>query len=165
MNINLKLQSARSAAFADFGQLLERPATAPDIAVPEFQWWGGLLEAEMEGISVGLVRAVDTGDRRQKTLEQHLHTREMLIPLGQDVILVLGKPGAFAGAPKAGDFAAFRVESGCAAALHKGVWHQAPMVLDGAADTLVIFQKNTGERDKIQLDMAEQGLTIRLDEA
>ena len=162
MKIDLTLQDACGTAFEAFGRVHAKNLPTPEFSAPEFNWWGKLAEADMDGVSFGLVQALKADSHVQRELEQHNNTPEFLIPLDRDIILIVARPQAFDHAPNLDDFGAFYVEQGSVVELYPGIWHKAPMTLGSVANTLVIYQKGTAERDKVELDMAQQGLNIRL---
>ena len=162
MGISLKLRKITDPSFAVYGQAVIPRTGTPDSAGPDHNWWDALAVAELGSASFGVVEAVNTGDYRQASLEQHRHTKEILIPVEKDVFLVLAKADAFEGVPEPSKFAAFYVPAGSVVILNEGIWHKAPMTLADRAACIVLYKAGTGSDDKLVLDMAEQGLRIQV---
>ncbi|HJD24696.1 MAG TPA: ureidoglycolate lyase [Firmicutes bacterium] len=162
MDISLKLKKVTDPSFAEYGQVVIPRAGTPDSSGPDHNWWDALAVVGLGDASFGVVEAINTGEYRQGSLEQHKHTKEIVIPVEKDVFLVVAKPDAFEGAPDASKFAAFYAPAGAVVILNEGVWHKAPMTLSDRAACLVLYKAGTGANDKVVLDMAEQGLEIRV---
>lgn len=160
MTISLAIKRADEHNFKDFGTLV-RPSSTPDFTSTAFDWHENIAALGPDGAEVGMVCPRNTGDYRQHALEQHLHTRETLIPAQGGVLLVLARPDALDKAvADADDFGAFYIPAGTAAVLDKGVWHHAPMTLDAAAVVYVIYAAGTGARDKKLVQLADRGLEV-----
>ncbi len=160
MLIALKPQAADQAAFHPFGTLL-MPGQ-PDFSCPEFTWQENLATLSLADAEIGMVVGQNTGSYIQKELERHLRSAELIIPVKEDILLVLAKSDAFDHSPRAGDFAAFRVPAGCAAALHPGVWHQAPKCVAEKAPAFVLYAAGTGEKDKQVINLSAMGLEVSI---
>ena len=160
--IALRLERPTPDRFAPFGEIVLPHEKAPDFSCPEFDWREKLAVLPLgEAAEVGLVEAKNTGSYQQKTLEQHQNTVEVIVPAGNDIFLVLAKPGAFDRtevAPE--DFGAFYAPAGSMVVLREGVWHQGPMSLSDRAAAFVLYRGGTGAKDKRVLDMEELGLFI-----
>ena len=162
MDISLKLRKVTDESFASFGQVIVPRTGTPDSTGPDHNWWDALAVTELGNASFGIVEAINTGDYHQASLEQHKHTKEILIPVEKDIILVLAKADAFEGTPDAAKFAAFYATAGSVVILNEGVWHKAPMTLSDRAACIVLYKEGTGANDKVVLNMAEQGLNIEV---
>ena len=164
--IALTLQRATPQNFSDFGAIITPSGREAELSGEEFNWWEKRAVIPLgEEAEVGLVEAKNTGSYEQKTLEQHRFTSEVLIPVDNDVFLVLGRPEAFSGTgPQAADVAAFCIPRGCIVALKEGVWHQGPMTLADRAGVFVVYRGKTGIQDKVVRNMADCGVHITVAE-
>lgn len=158
MRIPLTIVEASGDAFADYGRLIA-PQT-PTFACDTFAWYENLLQTDLGTAEIGIVVAKHTGDYHQAALERHVATEEVIVPMREDIFLVLGKPGAFEGEPKAENFAAFYVRAGQAVALRKGVWHEGPKSFAMEAPALILYAAGTGTDDKQVLSMADFGIEL-----
>jgi len=144
MEYELKLQKISKETFSQYGIYINRPADAPAHSEESFDWWDNLAVFDFGGkVSVGIVRAKNTGDFQQNVFEYHRDSIEVLIPIDDDVIIVVGN--SITEAPHG--FDAFLVPRNGVVALNKGVLHRAPMCLNNKADTLVMFKEATASAD------------------
>ena len=162
MELTLKMERATPQSFAEFGSVVIPHSREADFRCEEFDWWENLTQLALgENAEVGIVEAKNTGVYEQKTLEQHRCTGEVLIPVDNDVFLVLAKPDAFSKAERSpADFSCFYVTAGSLVSLKEGVWHQGPMTLSDSAKVFVLYRGGTGQTDKVVLVMADYGLHI-----
>ena len=159
MDINLKIQDIASENFSRFGKAII-PGT-PDFSNDDFDWHECLAVLGFGMTEAGLVRVRNRGDYHQKTLERHLKTKEVIIPVSNDIILVL----ALNDAENENDYAAFLVPCGSAAAIHEGVWHQAPMCLPENTESaaFILYTEGTGKKDKEMFTLCQRNLHVTVD--
>jgi ureidoglycolate hydrolase len=155
--IKLNTQSIAGGNFKRFGHAII--PVKPDFANEDFDWHEALAALHFGTVEIGLVRVRNNGDYRQKTLERHNKTKEIIMPLN-DIVIVL----AMGEAEKENDFAAFKVPIGTAVAINEGVWHQAPMCLpeNKEAAAFIIYAEGTGDNDKEQFILSERGLAVEV---
>ena len=155
--INLELKNADEENFSSFGQLLS--PDKPEFSNEDFNWYERLGAFGFGVAEIGLVSARNNGSYRQKVLERHKKTKEVIIPLN-DIIIIL----ALGEASEENDFAAFRIPAGKAVAINAGVWHHAPMCLPGAGEAaaFVIYAEGTGSNDKEMFTLSDRGITAEI---
>ncbi len=161
MRINITVQGIASPTFAKYGSVTLPRCGDPSYACPEFNWWGSVASAELGTASFGIVEAINTGAYKQRTLEQHKRTQEILIPTESEIILVLAKPDTVSTEildPTG--LAAFKAPRGAIIILHAGVWHQAPMTTAERSAVIVIYKDKTGENDKTVIDLESNGIDV-----
>lgn len=158
MRIALALRPATQESFAPFGRLIT--PQAPSYRSPGFDWHENLAQSPMGVVELGVVTPKYTGDFHQAVLERHVNSEEIIAPLKEDVLLVLGKAETFEGAPRPDHFAALYLRAGEIAVLGKGVWHEAPKCFAKEAPCLVLYAADTGKDDKELLSMKEMDLEL-----
>ncbi len=158
MQISLNLTLATPQTVAPFGCLIA--PGKPDFECDRFAWYENLLTITLGQAEFGLVCPKGDSGFHQPVLERHLHTEEVLVPLKEDVFLVLASANAFDGEIDPAHFAALYLRAGQGIALKAGVWHEAPKTFAREAPTLVIYRAETGARDKELLQMADVGLEV-----
>jgi ureidoglycolate lyase len=132
-----------SAGFAPFGTVLGSPSSPPDAAGPGWSWWAetARLPGDARPYAVGhltLAPAPPVVD----WAERHERAAELIAPLCGVCAVYVAPPGD---AP--GGFRAFRVPAGAGVVLRPGVWHGAPLALDGPGAALVLLPLGTGTDD------------------
>jgi ureidoglycolate lyase len=133
----------QAASFAALGTVVERPATPPDAEGRGFAWWAeaGLLDDEAP-YALGFLELEPAG-LRVDWAERHARSREAVVALSGPCLLYAGSAGS---SPPDG-LRAFRLEPGQGVVLERGVWHGAPLALDGGASALVVLRRGTGDDD------------------
>ena len=92
----------------------------------------------------------------QKNAERHMNTPELLMPIGGDMIVVVGPPDypkEPERLPEPSRFRAFRVTEGTAIVFKPGVWHWAPFAVRKTIRLLVIYVAGTSESDATVVDL------------
>jgi ureidoglycolate hydrolase len=143
MIYEIALKKINKDNFRDYGTYIDESGIAPTYSDPAFDWWNALSILQIEGnTSLGIVRPNYNPEFSEQVFEQHNHTPEVLVPIDDDVIVLVGKTTAFDhDMPLVEDFEAFLVPKGMAVSLNPGVWHHAPMTLSGPVKTLYYLKK------------------------
>lgn len=164
MDYNLKLQKINKDDFSPYGIYLDGPAGTPAHSENSFDWWNELLLLDFGGkASLGVVRAKYTGDFCQNIFERHKRSIEALVPLNNDIIVVVGDVNALDdGVCRPDDFAAFWVPRHTMVAFDAGVPHRAPMTLADNADVLVLFRESTSACDTEIIELNDINFTVIL---
>jgi len=162
MIIELKIKKISKETFSSFGEFYHRPEGEISFSCERFDWFDRIAAVDLGVASFGMVCPKYTGDFEQVALEQHKNTKEIYIPLDNDIIIVVANPGAFDGDSfRSEDFAAFHVPAGSMVIMNEGVWHEAPMTFASKAGVMVIYKDKTGENDKRLEEMKNHGIIIR----
>ncbi|MDR1532212.1 MAG: ureidoglycolate lyase [Clostridiales bacterium] len=140
-----------------FGEFIA-PA-APNFSSKEFDWHQRLAVFKTGAAEIGLVCIRNTGCYEQRTLERHKRTKEAVLPVEGDVVMVLARGEA----SLKKDFAALYVPVGCGVLIGEGVWHLAPMCFSESAAAFIIYAEGTGENDKEVISLPERGLEVFLE--
>jgi ureidoglycolate lyase len=147
-----------SGAFAPFGTVFGSHATPPDALGPGWSWWAesARLPADERPFAIGHL-TLSPAARVIDWAERHDRAAELIAPLCGTCAIYVAPPGD---APVG--FRAFRVPSGCGVVLHPGVWHGAPLALDGPGAALVVLPRGTGEEDTVVARFPENPIRIEV---
>ena len=164
MIYEIALKKINKENFRDYGTYIDESDIAPSYSDSAFDWWNAVGIIDIDGkTSVGVVRPNFNPDFSEQVFEAHNQTPEVLVPIDDDVIVLVGKKTAFDhGMPAMEDFEAFLLPKGMAVSLNTGIWHHAPMTLSSSVKTLVLFKENTSFEDTIVKDLKEQELVIKV---
>jgi ureidoglycolate lyase len=163
--MKIDIQDVTAQNFAPFGRVIEKPARASDASGPGWQWWGELvnLEGGDRPYAIGYLD-LQPGDLRFDWAERHMHTDELVAPLGGDCLVYVApadhpeEPGRLPGFDR---FQVFRVRQGQAVLFGKGVWHGAPLSDGTPLNVLVILLQNSGKQDGYVCRFEESPIEIQ----
>ncbi len=144
----LKIQDASTDALRPYADLADGTGKTPAADSAMFSFWNDLSVGDVSGapVSFGMVKT-KPGELTAPMVERHLKTTETLVPLDEDIILVLAKPSS-GDSPDLDTLAAFRVQQGTAITLKKGTWHYIPLIAGKKQGrTLVVFRQGTPDDD------------------
>jgi ureidoglycolate hydrolase len=164
MVYEIQLKKITKSNFEHYGSYFDENGTDPTYSDKYFDWWNAVGIIQIEGrSSLGIVRPKSNPFFSEQVFEQHNNTPEVLIPLDEDVIILLGKASAFDTAvPSKDSFEAFLVPKGTAVSLNPGVWHHAPMVMSQYSRVMVLFKENTSFEDSIVKDLSSLDMTVKV---
>jgi ureidoglycolate lyase len=164
--MKLKVKPLDAAAFAPFGRTVTRPTTTPAGELPGgvLRYWADVVTIPDVGGALGVGYAtLAVRPFVQTCAEQHVHSMEVLTPIGGDMIVVVSPATGAGELPPLDCFAAFRVAEGQAVVLDPGVWHYAPFAIDGPMAFTVLLKAFTNRDDAIFADFpAGETLEIEL---
>ncbi len=142
--MNIEARSITPESFAPFGHVVVAPSGAPTSQSPEYRFWSDLAAYDIVGeAEIGICTVYGNPDQRVSSLERHLRTPEILIPIDGPFVLplLLGESGE-------GDMKAFHVGIGEAVVIDRGVWHGACLPVGKKESSyFVMFRKNTPHDD------------------
>ena len=149
--MKLKIEELTSDAFAPFGKVVEQPNRAHDAVGPGWTWWSEnhLLEGGDRNYAIGYLD-LHPAELGFDWAERHMHSDELLIPMGSDCLVYVGPPDhpeEPMHLPSLESFRVFRLRQGQGVLLGKGVWHGAPLALDKPLNVAVLLLKDTGRLD------------------
>lgn len=181
--IKLKLQNATEENLKGFGRLVTREGKQ-GYDVGPYVWYADVAAGDFSNCSFGVVAAKAIGQYPIMSFESHNKTEEFWVPTNGDMIVVLGKPGAFAqediltmadlanfqpctkmdeNALNAENFAAFRVPVGSAILLEKSVWHVTALADQTAVDVITVARAGTGLDDAFYGMPSMYGIEFQLE--
>ncbi len=167
-NRTVRAQLATAENIARYGTLIAPDGVAPAFDSPVFSFWNDLSTGEMEGtVSFGMV-LTKPGGLTAPMLERHLETTETIVPMEEEIVLLLAEPcrnPAEGDWPDLDTLAALRFPPGSAVTLKKGTWHYVPLVPSGKpARTLIVFRQGTpGEDLEVRPLQEEKDITIEVE--
>ena len=158
--MKLKIEDLTVESFAPFGEVIMQPARGQDAAGPGWIWWGvnHLMAGGDRNYAIGYLD-LQPAELGFDWAERHMHSDELLIPMGGDCLVYVGPPeypDEPTRLPDLERFRVFRLRHGQGVLLSKGVWHGAPLALDKPLNVAVLLLKDTGKID---------GHVVRFEEA
>jgi ureidoglycolate lyase len=162
--MNLKIEDLTVESFAPFGEVIKQPARAQDAQGPGWTWWGEnhVLAGGDRNYAIGYLD-LQPADLSFDWAERHMHSDELLIPMGGDCLVYVGPaeyPAEPTHLPELERFRVFRVREGQGVLLNKGVWHGAPMAVDKHMNVAVVLLKDTGKVDGPVVRFEDTPVTI-----
>ena len=152
------------AAFARYGAAIEMPNRETDSTGLGYRWWDetAILEGDARPYAIGYLD-LEPAELRFDWAERHMQSMELLIPAGGDCLVYVGPPDHLdepTQMPPLEQFEVFRVRQGQSVLVGPGVWHGAPMALDGRLSVFVLLHCDTGEVDSTIVRFAETPVII-----
>jgi len=132
----------------------------PTLHGESFDWWRLQTMSFTRGMEIGLL-ALKKREMLIGELECHRETEEILIPIDGDFVASVC---ACDREPKStipvAEVKAFVLKRGQCMVLKPGIWHVVPFPLKGESSVILIFGKDTVEKD-LEFLPIEKGYTIR----
>ncbi|HPC35364.1 MAG TPA: ureidoglycolate lyase [Candidatus Marinimicrobia bacterium] len=130
--------------FAKFGKVVSLPSEEPTAEGDTFKFWANIANYQINGkTEIGLCSVTLPRGNRINSLERHLHTPEILIPIDTPFAL----PVLIEEEPEE-NLEIFKVNVGEAVVINPGVWHGASIPLGKPQATyFVIFGYQTSLKD------------------
>lgn len=153
--LKLKVKPMTAENSARFGVLASLEGTSPAFSDKSFNFTKHLavIEPFSENVSLSMVEAFKEANGITPILENHSRTKEIIIPTGGDVVLILAEGK---GKPDIQNAQALRLSCGQAFAIHANVWHFAPLSQNSTVNVFIIFNETTPEKDTVQVDLAKE---------
>lgn len=142
MKNSIKVKKVTKGNFNKYGQLIKEPSKK-DWTSSSVDYWTNLgvidfKETEVEvNLGIAKKRSLEFTE-----LERHNRSPEMLIPLGDEIIVPV------ATGEDASEKEAFLISQGEALIFEKGVWHSTPFPTGVKCKFLILYKKNTIPQDK-----------------
>jgi len=129
--------------FTKFGSVVSAPKGSPTTQAEEYKFWSDIAHYLIDGeTEIGICTVYRQPKPEVSSVERHLRTPEILIPIDAPFVLPLHDEQAKE------PLEAFEVRVGEAAVIGKGVWHGACLPLGkGECSYFVIFRRNTPRGD------------------
>jgi ureidoglycolate lyase len=145
-------------SFRPFGAVLDRPGEPADATGPGWSWWAKAagLPADERPYAVGYL-ALESAQPAIDWSECHERAAELIVPLDGDCAIYVAPRGE-----RPADFRAFRVPAGAGVVLDPGVWHGAPLALDGASSAIVLLPEGTGTDDTTVIRFPDNPIRIEV---
>ncbi len=149
--MKLKIEDVTVESFAPFGEVITQPARECDAQGPGWTWWGEnhTMAGGDRQYAIGYLD-LQPAELTFNWAERHMHSDELLIPMGGDCLVYVGPPDHLdepTRLPELERFRVFRLRPGQGVLLSKGVWHGAPLAVDKPLNVAVLLLKDTGKVD------------------
>lgn len=145
--IDLTVNELNQRNIAGFGFALDSDTAKPDAEEIDFRFYYNLIEADFKGpVAISIVESKLQEELYGNSLETHVLTPEVLIPLDGTIYLVLTKSESEGmEKPDLNTAKAFVVKAGQGVLLPPGIWHRAPLSKDKPVKTCCLVRKGTPE--------------------
>jgi ureidoglycolate lyase len=152
------LEPLTAAAFEPYGHVVSRPERAPDASAEGWSWWAqaAALPPGERPYAVGYLE-LQPAEAVVDWAEHHARSVELILPLGGDCAVYV----AAAGVEPRG-FRAFRLRAGEGVVLDPGIWHGAPVALEGTAAAAVLLPEGTGSEDTVVVRFPDSPIRIEV---
>jgi ureidoglycolate hydrolase len=142
--MNITAKRATSAGVAPFGSVVKAPAGSPASEGAGYRFWSDIAHYRIEGeTEIGLCTVFDRPGTAIDTVERHMKTPEILIPIDAPFVVPLMIDGNESSGPEA-----FSVDPGEAIVISGGVWHGACLPVGKRESSyFVIFRRGTPGED------------------
>lgn len=146
--MKIRWQAIEVDNFKAFGTVLKKPVHEPTAQGDTFKYWSDIVNYKIDGdTEIGLCTVYKDDSKPLKTVERHLYTPEILIPVDAPFVL-----------PVVTDHDtvhAFKVNIGEAVIIDPGVWHGPCLPVGKNESTYyVIFRKGTPGDDVEKKDIS-----------
>jgi ureidoglycolate lyase len=158
MSAELAVWPLDPEAFAPYGTVVERPSRAHDAEGPGWRWWAETASLAATGDAYGIgFLDLRPAPLRFDWAERHLRSPEMIVALAGACLVYVSPAAPEKDAP--GAFEVFRLASGEGVVLSPGVWHGAPLAVEGPAAAMVLLREGTGVEDTAIVRFGEVPIT------
>lgn len=137
--------------FEPYGRVIEGPQASPDATGPGWRWWGEtqILVGDGRPTGVGFLD-LSPAPMQFDWAERHMRSPETIFPLDGDCAVYVGPPDhpdEPQRLPALDGFKVFLVRAGQGVILDQGVWHGAPLAVEGPTRAVVLLLEGTGATD------------------
>ncbi len=131
-------------SFIRFGRVVTNPTNSPTSQGSDYTFWSDIAHYEIAGeTEIGLCTVYQQAATSLGTVERHLRTPEILIPIDGPFVLPLVREENGKDVVEA-----FRVEVGEAVVINAGIWHGPCLPVGQPHESyFVIFRRRTPHED------------------
>lgn len=153
--MKIKAKKITNDNFGSYGKVVVGAVGAPTSQSLDYKFWSDIMNYKIDGeTEVGICTVYRQEVDTIRTMERHIKTPEVLIPIDAPFILPL-----LSDKNKPETAEAFIVNIGQALAMNKEVWHGTCIPLDKKeCSYFVVFKKGTPQNDVEKMEISE--LTI-----
>ncbi|MBD3386336.1 hypothetical protein GF407_15605 [candidate division KSB1 bacterium] len=157
--MTIQVEKITQQRFEKYGRVVLYPQEKPLAEEPEYKFWSDLANYQIEGeTEIGICTVYRQSPPEISTVERHLHTPEILIPVDAPFVLPLLLQD-----DPAEEMRAFEVGIGEAVVVDAGVWHGASLPVGVEQSSyFVIFKRGTPANDVEK--KAISGVRVELEE-
>ena len=158
--MNVKVQMLDSKSFAPYGDVIGPQSRKPAISAPVIEFWPGVSDIKLTS-DIAQLHWLEIKPRPfvSESFERHTQTSEGLFPMKGQSIIVFALSEDMDDVKSPIDYStikAFILDGTKAINLKKGVWHDLPFLLTEKADFIVLFEKETHEKDLEIVELREK---------
>ncbi|MDW8021361.1 MAG: ureidoglycolate lyase [Nitrososphaerota archaeon] len=151
----VKIKPLDKKYFEPYGTLIEFPGRVPDISNSSLDYWGGLVDINIEKPQVSFL-LVKRRDFLLDKIERHVKITEVFIPMEGVSVFPIAPPRDEV---PINEIEAFILDGSKGIVFKKGVWHWVPFPVTEKATFAVILSAETIKED---LDIREIKPPIRM---
>ncbi len=142
--MTLRPRHATPKTFADYGSVVLTPSGRPTSQASDYKFWSDLAHYQVGGeTEIGTCTVFARKAPVIETMERHLRTPEILIPIDAPFVVPLLRDGL-----PSSEARAFRVNIGEAIVIAGGVWHGACLPVGKRTSSyFVVFRRGTPGED------------------
>jgi ureidoglycolate hydrolase len=134
--------------FAGLGQVVFKPTDQPTVTRPGLRFWSRVAAMDIPGeVEMGVLE-LTAQDFVFDSLERHVRTPEMFIPLQGVAIMPIGLGSGADGFPRPEEIKGFLIDSETSIIMNPGVWHWIPYPLSPVASYLIPALVGTPTEDR-----------------
>jgi ureidoglycolate lyase len=155
------LEALAEDAFAPYGSVLSRPSGASHADGPGWHWWGEVAHLSSDGRrwAFGYL-ALEPEPMTFDWAERHMRSPEVVLATSADIAVYVAAPTP-SEAPRVDEFRVFAVPPGSGVVLDPGVWHGAPLAIDGGSTSaFVLLLEGTGRDDVTVARFPDSPITV-----
>jgi ureidoglycolate hydrolase len=158
--MKVKVQMLDSNSFAPYGDVIGPQSGKPAISEPVIEFWPGISDIELTS-NIAQLHWLEIRPRpfTSQSLERHIQTSEGLFPMTGQSIVVFALSEDMDDVSSPVDYStikAFILDGTRAINLKKSVWHDLPFLLTEKAEFVVLFEKETHEKDLEIIELKEK---------
>jgi ureidoglycolate hydrolase len=148
VQLRVPVVRATPEAFAGLGQVVRRPTGLPTVTRPGLRFWSRVGAMDIPGeVEMGILE-LTAQDFVFDSLERHVRTQEMFIPLEGVAIMPIGLGAGADRFPRPEEIRGFLIDSQTSIIMNPGVWHWIPYPLSPVASYLIPALVGTPTEDR-----------------
>ena len=153
-------------SFQPYGEIIEPTPEMRRAAEPRnsFKSWDDLVDPRTENFVFGYLEAY-ASSLEFDTMERHVNTAEVIIPLTGCSVLPLAPPKELDNPdakPQVEDIVGFLLDGTTAVCLYRGTWHHPPISLSSVSTFLIGIKKGTVKNDLHIVDFEKEGIKLKI---
>ncbi|MDP4192776.1 MAG: ureidoglycolate lyase [Bacteroidota bacterium] len=143
--MKIKSEHINESNFNKYGKVVLFPKGEPTSKAIDYKFWSDISNFSIQGeTEIGICRVYKQPETKISTMERHLNTQEILIPIDAPFKLPLMLPEEEGG----NNIKSFEVGLGEVVIIDKAVWHGACIPVGKEESSyFVIFRRNTPKED------------------
>ncbi len=159
--MKVKIEMLESKSFEPYGDVIGPQKSKPAIAADIIDFWPGIsdIKPSADVIQMNWLELKKPRPFICESMERHILTTEAIIPVSGQSIILFGLSEDMSDINSPIDYKslkAFIIDGTKAFNIKKGVWHDLPFLLTEKAECIVIFEKQTHEKDLETVQLKEK---------